>query len=207
MLLFVNPTRGRQRMVRFKLAVAGVPIEIEVDQPRELEETIRGALRAAQSFTEPRVETNRKSLLPVKTQEIPSYEVVSQLLSPVEPIESGNSNEDDEPSEDDDAANSNVGLDPPIEDHHAVLDYSESQFLSDFLSISLENLGSVRGREGFTAGEIYRHVLRTGGDPKLRAQNPLPSVRQALRNNERFVKKGDLWQLKEWQDSEVLIDE
>lgn len=78
------------------------------------------------------------------------------------------------------------------------LDYRGARITADFLYIALLDLGSTVGVRAFSPQEMYDHMLETGGDPGIRATQPVSTVRQALRNDERFVRDGAGYRAVAW---------
>lgn len=156
-------------MYRVKVELKHGVIAIEADSPEELQNALAAAVHVLDSRSTPQTQPR------VDVAESPSVPVAE--AAPTEH-----------------QARLSVAEQPA----GRKLDYRSARVTADFLYLALVDLGSLQGQRAYTPQAILDHVLATGGDPRIRAKEPLATVRQALRHDERFVRDGKGYKAIEW---------
>lgn len=206
-------------MARVKLTVGGIPFEVEVEDAQELAEVLRVILMLVKEPTNPPADLPATSSpappastapsVPVSSEEVPNLTVGEE-----EEVFADEDEDLSPPSEKpglfDDRKNSAESLPRvPPETADVKLDYSTAKTHADFLAVALEHLGESKGRNGYSAREIYEHVLATGGRPKVITENdPIQSMRTQLGKDKRFFRRAGErgYRLRKWLEHNEAVN-
>lgn len=161
-------------MLKARIGVRDILIEVEADTKLKLEDALEAALNVAM----------RVNIVPQKAYREPETPGTPSIVRESPPT--------------------SVGGDKPqtIEEPVGIrgLSYDGADYIADYARIALDDMGKLYGTDrSYATQDIHDHLRKTGGDVLIKDNaRPTSSLRQALKNSPYFVRKDGFTRLKEW---------
>lgn len=192
-------------MLKARVPIGGIAVEVEAATKPELEDALEAALNVAM----------RINMTPQKAYREPETPSAASLVRETPPVQAGGDNPlqklqafqepqetyEQEPQREEVQEGLSATGQPHVKQK---VSYKKAKRLADYVRIALEDLGKKQGTsKGFTSIAIREHLEATGGDIRIKDNvQPTAAISQAIKNSEVFVRRDGVNWLKEWMAEE-----